>query len=58
MDCTMRKGGEEETRCPKCGLDVNEGDIEDIHLRGAVVRHYVYVSRNCGHIIGFSSNVG
>ena len=45
-------------RCTKCGEKLDENDIEGIHFRGMFERHYAYLCKKCGHIIGFSSNAG
>jgi DNA-directed RNA polymerase subunit M/transcription elongation factor TFIIS len=41
-------------KCPKCGVLLNEEDIEDKDFRGLVHTHIVYVCKKCGYIIGFS----
>jgi len=45
-------------KCTKCGEKLDENDIKDVQFRGTFERHYAYVCKKCGHIIGFSSNAG
>lgn len=40
-------------KCPKCDKELQDDDIEDVHFRGGVVGHYVYICKKCDYIIGF-----
>ena len=51
-------GGKEEMKCPKCDKELGKDDIEDMQFRGTFERHYAYMCKNCGYVIGFSSNAG
>ena len=43
-------------KCPECKTDLEDGDIEDVHFRGTVVRHIAYRCIHCDTLIGFSSH--
>ncbi|MEM3403361.1 MAG: hypothetical protein QXJ17_02240 [Nitrososphaeria archaeon] len=45
-------------KCPKCDQWLNINDILDVNFRGGFEKHYAYVCKKCGYIIGFSSNTG
>lgn len=42
-------------KCPKCGIPLHKDDIENIHLRGKIEKHYAYVCKKCDYIIGFGA---
>jgi len=41
-------------KCPACGQELSESDIEDEEFRGKVKRHFAYRCRKCDTLIGFS----
>ena len=42
-------------KCPACGVELSEGDIDDEEFRGSIKKHFTYRCRKCDTIIGFSS---
>jgi hypothetical protein len=43
-------------KCPHCGVELDDSEVDDIHFRGSVVRHIAYRCRQCDTLIGFSSH--
>ena len=43
-------------KCPACGKPLEDTDVEEIHFRGAINRHFAYRCRLCDTVIGFSSH--
>ncbi len=54
-DFLMRGQVVKTMKCPKCGIPLQKGDIENIHLRGKIEKHYAYMCKKCDYIIGFSA---
>jgi len=42
-------------KCPKCGNYLKQDDIEDVHFRGKIGKHFAYVCKKCETIIGFGA---
>jgi len=36
-------------------IPLHKDDIESIHLRGRIEKHYAYVCKKCDYIIGFGA---